>query len=184
MTLRRGANQPLWTTGSLFATLPPPLGSGSRGIVLREGAIQSQDTWPNMKSQQYQVCAVLALAVLLTAAAPPSAQQGEFPSTWSRIVAAAKRFARDPLGRTPTEPPTLPPQLEIDGQRAGSVLSQQSPQARRDQQVKPATAVETVVSAPPAKKVARPQKAVRTSLFSRDRRPTRTISEYMAEEKP
>ncbi len=164
-----------------FCDTPAPLIVVRADSVPRSHEVHPQDTWPDMKFQRY---AVPGLALLLMAAAPPSAPRAEFPSTWSRIVAGAKRFVHDPLGRAQSAPPTLPPQLEIDGQRTGSAFAGKPQKPSRDEQVRPATAVEKEALDAPAKKVSRPRKSPRTSIFSRERRPSRTLSEYMAEEKP
>ncbi len=135
-----------------------------------------------MKSQRL---IVFALAVLLMAAAPPIAPRPAAPSWWSRIVAGAKQFVHDPLGSLHSPPRSLPPEpdlLDADNRRAGSALAPPSPALQRDALVRPAAAVEKVT--PPAAPLRKPQKTAKRSLFSRNRSPSRTVSEYMAEEKP
>ena len=145
--------------------------------------ILKQDTWPVMKSRQF---VILVVASLMMAAAPPSAQYMPargYPSAWDRFVEGTKRFLHDPLGRHRADPRALPPDLDadsLDNRRAGSVFAPKT--MKRDDQVRQATATDEAPAkvAPPVK----PTKPQLRSLFSRKRGPSRTVSEFMAEEKP
>jgi hypothetical protein len=124
---------------------------------------------------------MLLLATLLMAAAPPVRQAP--PSTWDKLKSGAQRL----LPRAPARPQSASqrslPDAAINAGRSGSALSGQPANVRRDQQVRQATAVEAARPKPvPAAHSTR--KPSRPGLFSREKRPSRTLSQYMAQEKP
>ena len=124
-----------------------------------------------MKPKQW---AILLLAMWLMAAAPPDQRYVPPTSLWSRFVAAAKRLVHVPFGQPRHEP------ANWNAPRAGSVLSTSPPEheatVRRDDDVRQATAVEPAAEAT--------RTARKPWLFSRPERPSRTVSDFMAEEKP
>jgi hypothetical protein len=128
---------------------------------------------------------MLLLATFLMAAAPPSRPPAT-PSAWDKIKSSAKRLLPHPEAPKPLTQRKVqaPPRAGASANRSASELSAQEPAVRRDPQVQQATAIEK--PAPRAAAASRPQqrKPVKPSLFSREKRPTRTLSQYMAEEKP
>ncbi|REK07169.1 MAG: hypothetical protein DWQ37_21710 [Planctomycetota bacterium] len=107
---------------------------------------------------------MIGLAVLAMAAAPPATVQHAPPSGWNRFVAGAKGFFRNPLGTrrsTPNMPApddTVVPELTLPPEHG-------TPQ----------------VPTTPRRPVRR---ASWIDFLKRQRRASRTVSEYMAEEKP
>jgi hypothetical protein len=125
---------------------------------------------------------MLILAALLMAAAPPMRQAAP-PSAWDKLKSGAQRLLPKAPARQQSAQPRELPNTTTRAGRSGSVLSGQPSNVRHDPQVRPATAVETARPKPPlAARSAR--KASRPGLFSREKRPSRTLSQYMAEEKP
>ena len=141
-----------------------------------------------------KMIAVVGSAMLLMAAAPPQAQQPTRSSAWKRVVDGARRFVHDPLGRAKSDRSELAPELQPKGELAGSVFAPASAGTMRDEQVQPAASVEKIAPdaapdevakfATAARPAAAVTKPARRSVFSRQRRPLRTLSEFMSEEKP
>lgn len=121
--------------------------------------------------------AIVALAVLTMAAAPQEESRGGHRSAWSGLVEGAKSFVHNPFGLVHREQP------QAAAGRGAGMPDPRKAQPRgtprsaavRDGRVRPATA--TAVANEPAR-------SKRATLFSRHKRPSRTISEYMAQEKP
>ena len=131
---------------------------------------------------KFQPLLILLLATQLMAAAPP-VQPPATASTWDKIKNGALRLV--PKAPTPSQSGQrtshVPPEFEVETDRAGSALGSQPADVRRDAQVRQATAVEKV---PRAATATRSKKTSRPARFSREKRPSRTLSQYMAEEKP
>ena len=171
--------KPLWTILRLFATLPPPQIAATRSS-LRAPQLGKQDTWRIMK---FQTWFILLLATQLMAAAPPLRQPAA-PSAWEKLKNGAQRLIpKSPTRSQSSQRSThMPPEIEINSDRVGSALTGQSSDLRRDTQVRPATAVESLPHAPGAAR--KSKKPPRPALLTREKRPARTLSQYMAEEKP
>jgi len=126
--------------------------------------------------------------------APASRQVAPRPSLWGKISEGAKRL-------NPFAPPDATPisEQELTARRRAAAQAQQASRertVRRDPNVQAASAVEPVKRPPsqtaqrasgparakaPAAKQPPPRK---TTLFGRPKGPSRTASQYMAEEKP
>jgi len=118
--------------------------------------------------------ATIALAALAMAAAPASDEAAPRASSWSRIVGGAKGFVQNPFGLLRRAARERGPETNLSPEITGP---------RRDPLVRQATAraAKSPAKAPAA---ARPPEASRAIWFSRPQRESRTVFQYMAEEKP
>jgi hypothetical protein len=125
---------------------------------------------------------MLLLATLLMAAAPP-VRQAASPSAWDKLKNSAQRLLPKASVRPQSAQQRNLPDASVNSGRSGSALSGQPANMRRDPQVRQATVVEPArpKPAPAAHGTRRPS---RSGLFSREKRPSRTLSQYMAQEKP
>jgi len=131
-----------------------------------------------MRAKRRQLAAI-ACALLALAAAPPAEHRGGSPSAWSRIVQKAKTILHDPFGRGAREAEKSSNQVgvaprRLPGSSDYTTAPAASPAARQVSAARP-------IGKPGA---AETSAVKRASWWSRPKRPSRTVSEYMAQEKP
>jgi hypothetical protein len=115
----------------------------------------------------------LAVALLALAAAPAAQEKSASRSSWSRMVDRAKAIVPNPFARETRAVPG----------KAGSAANGSAGQAPvADQGVRRASASRPIVKAPLSARP--PATANKSSWFTRGKRKSRTVSEYMAQEKP
>lgn len=122
--------------------------------------------------------AIIAWAALLMAAAPPPADTREHGSIWSRIVARTKALVHNPFGPARPDAGNQRPPTHGTVRRRPTTSG---PPSRRQPLQTSAFAPESIAADIAARKSPR---AERTAWFSREKPRRRTVSEYMAQEKP
>jgi hypothetical protein len=131
--------------------------------------------------------ATIAVAALVMAAAPPLQEAPRARSPWSRLVDGAKTFAHNPFGlvhRGPRQSMPASDGAEPHGQPKKDVRGDPTLSAPRpDSGARRASAfgAESIAADGAARKT--PQ-AKHATWLSRGQRKSRTMSEFMAQEKP
>lgn len=128
--------------------------------------------------------ATIAVAVLAMAAAPPRESGGGRRSTWGSLVDGVKAFAHNPFGlaRRGTRHDAQSPNRAAPAMPTHEVPAAQRTAPRSMSNVRQATSLLPESKATSGRGKALPVK--RATLFSRSKRRARSISEYMAQEKP
>jgi hypothetical protein len=132
--------------------------------------------------------ATIAVAALVMAAAPPQYEAPRARSPWSRFVEGARSFAHNPFGLVHREPrrrmpvpdvaePQHHPRKDASAETMHLSVPQPQPGARQMSAFLPES-----IAADRAARQTSPTK--RAAWFSRDKRKRRTVSEFMAQEKP
>jgi hypothetical protein len=133
---------------------------------------------------KFKSVATIAVVVLAMGAAPPF-EAGGRRSAWSGFVEGVKQFAHNPFGlaRRGKRQKTQSPNDAAPGRQTSQAPTAQRPLPRPNGGVRQTTALLPEPKAAPGAGGQTPH-AKRATLYSRPKRRARTISEYMAEEKP